>query len=145
MLPEDFADDEVYRERFRRESHAAARLQEPHVIPIHDLGEIDGNLYLDMRLVKGNNLRHLLGKFGPMPPARAVAIVRQIAAALDAAHADELVHRDVKPENIIVTRDDFAYLVDFGLANNATDEQLTTLGTAVGTYAYMAPERFGEG
>ncbi|HEY5856686.1 MAG TPA: protein kinase [Aldersonia sp.] len=145
LLPEDFAEDEVYRERFRRESHAAARLQEPHVIPIHDFGEIDGHLFLDMRLVKGNNLRHLLGKFGPMPPARAVAIVRQIAAALDAAHADELVHRDVKPENIIVTRDDFAYLVDFGLANNATDEQLTTLGTAVGTYAYMAPERFGKG
>ncbi len=74
-----------------------------------------------------------------MTPARAVAIVRQIAAALDAAHQSGIMHRDVKPENILVTDDDFAYLVDFGIANAATDEKLTDLGTAVGTYAYMAP------
>ena len=77
-----------------------------------------------------------------MAPARAVAIVRQIASALDAAHESGIMHRDVKPENILVTRDDFVYLVDFGIANAATDEKLTELGTAVGTYAYMAPERF---
>ena len=77
-----------------------------------------------------------------MTPARAVAIVRQIASALDAAHESGVTHRDVKPENILITRDDFAYLVDFGIANAATDEKLTELGTAVGTYAYMAPERF---
>src|ERR1700737_4784746 len=77
-----------------------------------------------------------------MTPARAVAIVRQIASALDAAHENGGMHRDVKPENILITRDDFAYLVDFGIANAATDERLTELGTAVGTYAYMAPERF---
>src|ERR1700737_5621957 len=77
-----------------------------------------------------------------MTPARAVAIVRQIASALDAAHESGVMHRDVKPENVIITRDDFAYLVDFGIANAATDEKLTELGTAVGTYAYMAPERF---
>jgi serine/threonine-protein kinase len=74
-----------------------------------------------------------------------VAIIRQIASALDAAHESGVMHRDVKPENILITRDDFAYLVDFGIANAATDEKLTELGTAVGTYAYMAPERFTEG
>ena len=77
-----------------------------------------------------------------MDPARAVVIVEQIAAALDAAHADGLVHRDVKPENILVTANDFAYLVDFGIAHSSSDLRLTTLGSAVGSYAYMAPERF---
>jgi serine/threonine protein kinase len=77
-----------------------------------------------------------------MTPARSVAIIKQIASALDAAHASGLVHRDIKPENILITGDDFAYLVDFGIANAATDEHLTEMGTAVGTYAYMAPEGF---
>jgi serine/threonine protein kinase len=112
------------------------------VVPIHDYGEIDGVLYVDMRFIDGTDLRKILVRYGPLTPARAVAIIRQIASALDAAHASGLVHRDVKPENILITRDDFAYLVDFGIANAATDEKLTELGTAVGTYAYMAPERF---
>ncbi|PBC45093.1 serine/threonine protein kinase [Rhodococcus sp. ACS1] len=146
LLPDALADDPVFRERLRRESHAAARLQEPHVVPIHDYGEVNGVLYIDMRLVQGADLRSLLTRYGPLAPPRAVAIISQIAAALDAAHADKLVHRDVKPENVLVTRQDFAYLVDFGIANSATDEKLTTLGTAVGTYDYMAPERFeGDG
>jgi serine/threonine-protein kinase len=112
------------------------------VVPIHDYGEIDGVLYVDMRMINGSDLRKILKNFGPMTPARAVAIVRQIASALDAAHEGGVMHRDVKPENVLVNRDDFAYLVDFGIANAASDEKLTELGTAVGTYAYMAPERF---
>ncbi len=111
-------------------------------MPIHDYGEIDGLLYVDMRMIDGTDLRKMLKAYGPLTPARAVAIVRQIASALDAAHESGVMHRDVKPENILITRDDFAYLVDFGIANAATDEKLTELGTAVGTYAYMAPERF---
>jgi serine/threonine kinase PknH len=95
-----------------------------------------------MRLIDGTDLRKILKRYGPMTPARAVAIVRQIASALDAAHESGVMHRDVKPENVLITRDDFAYLVDFGIANAVTDEKLTELGTAVGTYAYMAPERF---
>ena len=86
-----------------------------------------------------------MSRYGPLTPARAVAIIRQIASALDAAHESGLMHRDVKPENILITGDDFAYLVDFGIANASTDEKLTELGTAVGTYAYMAPERFTNG
>jgi serine/threonine kinase PknH len=142
LLPEAVSHDQVFRKRLQREAHSAGRLQEPHVVPIHDYGEIEGLLYVDMRMIDGTDLRKMLKRYGPMTPARAVAIVRQIASALDAAHESGVMHRDVKPENIIITRDDFAYLVDFGIANAATDEKLTELGTAVGTYAYMAPERF---
>ena len=142
LLPEAVSHDPVFRKRLQREAHSAGRLQEPHVVPIHDYGEIDGVMFVDMRMIDGTDLRKMLKRYGPMTPARAVAIVRQIASALDAAHESGVMHRDVKPENILITRDDFAYLVDFGIANAATDEKLTELGTAVGTYAYMAPERF---
>jgi serine/threonine-protein kinase len=142
LLPEGVSHDSVFRKRLQREAHSAGRLQEPHVVPIHDYGEIDGVLYVDMRMITGSDLRKVLKNFGPMTPARAVAIVRQVASAIDAAHESGIMHRDVKPENILITRDDFAYLVDFGIANAASDEKLTELGTAVGTYAYMAPERF---
>ncbi|OBI19499.1 serine/threonine protein kinase, partial [Mycobacterium sp. E2462] len=118
------------------------RLREPHVVPIHDYGEIDGQLYLEMRLIEGVDLDTLLERDGPLPTPRAVALIHQVAAALDAAHAAGVTHRDVKPQNILVTGDDFAYLVDFGIASATTDEKLTQLGTAVGTLKYMAPERF---
>ncbi len=141
LLPEALSKDDVFRKRMQREAHAAGRLQEPHVVPIHDYGEIDGVLYVDMRLIDGADLHSVLTD-GPLAPARAVAIVRQVAAALDAAHEVGVIHRDVKPENILITRDDFAYLVDFGLATAISDERLTQLGTMVGTFSYMAPERF---
>ncbi len=142
LMSHEFSQDPVFRKRMQREAHTAGRLQEPHVVPIHDFGEIEGQLYLDMRLIEGTDLDTLLQRFGPLDPPRAVAIIRQIAAALDAAHADGVMHRDVKPQNILITRDDFAYLVDFGIASATTDEKLTQLGTAVGTWKYMAPERF---
>lgn len=142
LLPEHLSHDPVFRERLQREARSAGRLQEPHVVPIHDYGEIDGHLFVDMRLIDGVDLRTVLNRTGPMDPARAVWIVTQIASALDAAHAAGILHRDVKPENILLTRDDFAYLVDFGIASAATDRTLTEKGTAIGTYAYMAPERF---
>lgn len=141
LLKEGLSKDDVFRKRMQREAHAAGRLQEPHVVPIHDYGEIDGLLYVDMRLIDGIDLHSVLAD-GPLTPARSVAIVRQVAAALDAAHEVGVMHRDVKPENILITRDDFAYLVDFGLATAASDERLTQMGTMVGTFTYMAPERF---
>ncbi len=141
LLREATSKDPVFRERMKREAHAAGRLQEPHVVPIHDYGEIDGLLFVDMRLIDGVDLHTVLEENGPLPPARAVAIIRQVAAALDAAHAAGVMHRDVKPENVILTRDDFAYLVDFGLATAASAERLTQMGTMVGTFSYMAPER----
>lgn len=142
LLNPSLAADESYQERFRRESRAAARLGEPHIVPIHDFGEIDGTLYLDMRLVPGGDLRVLLRRESTLTPERAVAIVEQIAAALDAAHEDGLIHRDVKPENILVSDNDFSYLVDFGIAYADRDSHLTQAGTAIGSLAYMAPELF---
>ncbi|HXO50427.1 MAG TPA: serine/threonine-protein kinase, partial [Mycobacterium sp.] len=141
ILSDQFSRDETFRTRFLRESRAAAILQEPHVIPIHDWGEIDGSMYIDMRLVQGQTLYDLI-KLGALEPARAVSIISQIASALDAAHDERLIHRDVKPQNIIVTPADFGYLVDFGIAEAKGDTRLTMTGTHIGSFAYMAPERF---
>jgi serine/threonine protein kinase len=139
------AGDEAFRARFRRESQIVARLREPHVIPIHAYGEIDGQLYLDMRLVEGKDLKELL-EDGPLTPERAAGIVEQVAGALDAAHEDGLVHRDVKPSNVLVTSSDFVYLVDFGIARSMSGDgtSITGTGNVIGTLDYMAPERFGD-
>ena len=142
ILSDQYSQDQRFRERFQRESRAAAILQEPHVIPIHDWGEVDGRLYIDMRLVHGETLHDML-KSGPLPGEQAVAVIGHIASALDAAHAAGLIHRDVKPQNIMVTSGDFAYLVDFGIAEAHGDSRLTMTGTQIGSMAYMAPERFG--
>jgi serine/threonine-protein kinase len=150
VLSEHLAADKGYRERFRREAHSAARLNEPHIVPIHRYGEIEGRLFLDMRLVPGRDVAEVVANEGPMDPARAVSIISQAARALDSAHADGLIHRDVKPSNILVTGsgdDEFVYLVDFGIARSTTDTQgpaLTQTGAALGSFDYMAPERFLE-
>ncbi|OBB25348.1 serine/threonine protein kinase [Mycolicibacterium peregrinum] len=143
ILRAEFAHDEQFRTRFLRESQAAAGLEEPHAVPIHDWGEIDGNLYIDMRLVCGQTLHDLINA-GPLEPRRAVSIIEQIGAALDAAHARGLIHRDVKPQNIIVASADFAYLLDFGIAQAQGDSSLTQADTRIGSFSYMAPERFGD-
>ncbi|PWW25086.1 serine/threonine-protein kinase [Geodermatophilus normandii] len=150
VLSEHLAADKGYRERFRREAHLAARLNEPHIVPIHRYGEIEGRLFLDMRLVPGRDVAAVLAAEGPMSPQRAVSVVSQTARALDAAHADGLVHRDVKPSNVLLTgtgEDEFVYLVDFGIARSTSDAQgpaLTQTGAALGSFDYMAPERFLE-
>ncbi|WP_460359118.1 serine/threonine-protein kinase [Mycobacterium sp. ZZG] len=140
ILLEQYAQDPGYRTRFTREANAAASLQEPHVVPIHDWGEIEGSLFIDMRLVRGTDLRKLTER-GPLDPSRAVHVIGQVASALDAAHAEGLTHRDVKPENIVVSGDDFAHLLDFGIAEKAGDPHLTQAGMTIGSWAYMAPER----
>jgi serine/threonine protein kinase len=144
VLPVHLASDTTFQQRFRREARAAAGLTNPHVVPIHDFGEINGRLFVDMRLIEGRDLESILAE-GPIDPARAVRIVEQIASALQAAHRIGLVHRDVKPSNILVAEDDFAYLIDFGIARAAGESGLTETGGAVGTWAYMAPERFSAG
>ncbi|WP_269821872.1 protein kinase domain-containing protein [Nocardia asteroides] len=145
LLTEELARDPVYQVRFRRESQAAARLADPHVVPIHDWGVIDGTLFLDMRLIAGVDLRAVLARDGVLAPERAVGVVEQIAAALDAAHTAGLVHRDVKPSDILLTATDFAYLTDFGIADTEGDAAVTMVGVGLDSYAYTAPERFDSG
>ncbi|REF31171.1 serine/threonine-protein kinase [Calidifontibacter indicus] len=142
LLPRELAGDASYRDRFEREARVAARLQEPHVIPIHDFGRIDDVLFMDMRLVRGRDLRTVLRRPDRMDVAFAVDLVRQMTDALGAAHADGLVHRDVKPENILLLPSGFAYLADFGIAARTNEARMTSAGTAIGSFAYMAPERF---
>ncbi len=133
-------DDPEYRRRFRREAEVAARLSDPHVIPVHDYGEIGGRLFLDMRLVEGPDLAALLRE-GPLGTARTLTLLTQVAAALDAAHAGGLVHRDVKPSNVLVASGDFAYVVDFGLVHDRGDASTAGSDRVLGTLEYMAPER----
>ncbi|OMB95437.1 serine/threonine-protein kinase PknD [Mycobacterium colombiense] len=142
LISQQFSGNLEFRARLQREADIAGRLTEPHVVPIHDYGEFDGRFYVDMRLVDGVNLATLLHRDGALAPPRAIAIISQVAAALDAAHAAGVTHRDVTPGNILVTPNDFAYLADFGIARGASDPGLTQVGTAIGTYYYMAPERF---
>ena len=146
-LPQQFATDPEYRERFRREAALAAKLSEPHVVPIHDYGEIDGRLFLDMRLVEGIDLAALL-KEGPLSAQRTVDVISQVADAVDAAHAEGLVHRDIKPSNVLLVgtperavERGFAYLADFGIASELDGRTTSRPGLALGTTAYMAPER----
>jgi serine/threonine-protein kinase len=140
LLPR-YAQDPEFDTRFRREARAAARLDDPHVVPIYDVGEIDGRLYVTMRLIDGVDLQTLLDA-GPLDPKRAVHVIEQVASALHSAHQTGLVHRDVKPSNILLAHNDFAYLIDFGIARSTGDSALTSANTTIGTWAYMAPERF---
>jgi predicted Ser/Thr protein kinase len=144
VLPPQLAADPVFEQRFRREAFTAASLNEPHVVPIHNFGEIDGRLYVDMRLIEGEDLQHVL-KRGPLNADRAVKVIEQVASALNAAHRAGLVHRDVKPSNILLAEDDFAYLIDFGIARVTGETGLTGTGNVIGTWPYMAPERFSTG
>lgn len=146
VLRDDVARDPGFRERFRREAGATAGLQSPHIVPIHDFGEIDGRLFIDMRLVHGTGLDTALAH-GPLPVHRAVAIVGQVAEGLAHAHEHGILHRDVKPSNILLTPADFVYLVDFGIAHrtDGSDPGLTATGMTIGTWAYLAPERFDAG
>ena len=152
LLSKHLATDESFKTRFRRESRMVAKLNEPHIIPIHDFGEIEGQLFIDMRLVDGDDLGTVLDSGGALSAELAVGVIAQVASALDAAHHSGLVHRDVKPSNVLLTGladdrsgDPFAYLVDFGIARSSTQEgtALTAATGTVGTVAYMSPERIG--
>ena len=152
VLAPQLAEDDRFRERFIRESRLAASLDHPNVIPIFEAGGSGGDLFIAMRYVEGSDLRTLLHEGESLDPARAIAIVRQAAAALDAAHEQGLVHRDVKPGNVLLARarsedePEHVYLSDFGLTKrSASDSGVTGTGQFVGTLDYAAPEQFQGG
>ena len=144
LIAPEHAADADFRERFQRESRMAAAIDHPNVIPVYEAGEEDGRLYLVMRWVAGTDLHRLLRAEGRIEPERAAAIVNQVAGALDAAHAAGLIHRDVKPANVLLSGE-HAYLADFGLTRFAGADTLTTAGHFLGTVDYMAPEQFHPG
>jgi serine/threonine-protein kinase len=150
IATEQAADPDV-RERFEREARMTASIEHPNVVPVYAAGEEEGHLYLVMRFVPGTDLHHLLRQEGQLAPARAASIVAQVADALDAAHAAGLVHRDVKPANILINHAspadvlegmrDHAYLSDFGITRvQASDTRITDSGNWIGTVDFMAPE-----
>jgi serine/threonine-protein kinase len=142
LIAPDRAGDPGFRERFERESRIAAAIDHPNVIPVYAAGEEGGHLYLVMRYVKGIDLQGLLAREQRLPPARVAAIGIQVGSALDAAHAVGLVHRDVKPANVLLGGE-HAYLADFGLSHViGTDSRLTSTGQWIGTVDFMAPEQF---
>jgi serine/threonine-protein kinase len=143
LLAPHYAADETFRERLLRESRLAASLDHPNVVPVYDAGEADGTLFIAMRYVEGTDLRQLLRAEGPLASERAVAIAGQVAGALDAAHARGLVHRDVKPSNVLIDRAagrEHCYLADFGLTQSVTGRPATD-GELMGTVDYVAPEQ----
>ncbi|HEY6481221.1 MAG TPA: serine/threonine-protein kinase, partial [Streptosporangiaceae bacterium] len=145
VLPPPAAAEEL-RERFLREARAAAAIDDPHIIPVYEAGEADGVLFIAMRYVAGGDIGSLLRRRGALPPGRAAAVISSVASALDAAHAAGLVHRDVKPANMLLDarpgRPDHVYLADFGISQVAlTSVRLTQSGEFIGTLAYSAPEQ----
>jgi predicted Ser/Thr protein kinase len=142
VITPDLADDQDFRARFLRESQLAASLDHPNVIPIYDAGEVDGVLFLAMRYVDGPSLQTILRRRGSLSAAATLHIAEQIAGALDAAHGAGLVHRDVKPANILVAEPgEHAYLCDFGLAKRASSQGMTRTGSFLGSVDYCAPEQ----
>jgi len=141
LIAPEHAADATFRERFQRESRMAAAIDHPNVIPVYEAGEEDGRLYLVMRWVEGTDLHRELKASGRVHPLRAALIINQVAGALDAAHKAGLIHRDVKPGNVLLSGE-HAYLADFGLTRLAGSATVTTGGHFLGTVDYMAPEQF---
>ncbi len=145
ILSPALAQDDAFRRRFIAESRAAAAVEDPHIIPVYEAGEADGVLFIAMRLVRGGDLRTLVAQDGPLAPARAAWILAAVASALDAAHAAGLVHRDVKPANMLLEvrpgRPDHVYLSDFGVSKASVASGLTGSGQFIGTVDYAAPEQ----
>jgi YVTN family beta-propeller protein len=141
LIAADFAGDRSFRERFKREWETAASIDHPNVIPVYEAGEAEEHLFIAMRYVEGLDLANLLAREPELAPERAVRIIAQVASALDAAHARGLVHRDVKPANILIGAEEHVYLTDFGLTKHATSDALTKTGLFVGSVDYAAPEQ----
>jgi serine/threonine protein kinase len=142
VLHPHYADDEEYVERFRREARAVARLSHPHIVTVIDRGEDHGQQYIVFEYIAGENLKELIERTGPLPTRRAVELALEIADALAFAHEHGLVHRDVKPQNVLLTPDGDAKVTDFGIARSLEVEHgMTQTGTVLGTSNYLSPEQ----
>ena len=141
VLPRELSFDASFVERFQREARAAGSLNHPHIVIVHDVGQIDDAHFIVMEYVDGPSVTELLKRHGALPPKRAAAITAQIASALDYAHGHGFVHRDIKPGNILVTADGNAKLTDFGIVRPSEGTRLTQTGSLLGTPAYMSPEQ----
>src|SRR5215210_1647646 len=133
--------DDVFRERFVREARMAAQLSHPNIVAVFDVGDDDGIPFIVMEYVEGETLAELMARDGPVDPDRAVDLVLQVCAVLEHAHAACLVHRDIKPHNLLVRSDDTVKIADFGIARPLDGTQLTQAGTVLGTAAYLSPEQ----
>ena len=136
-----FAEDPEFRERFRREAQAAAGMQHPNIVGVYDRSEWDGTPYIAMELVDGKTLKELVTERGPLPPDVAVGLTEQVLRALGYAHRRGIVHRDVKPQNVIIDRDGQAKVADFGIARAGDTSEMTQAGAIVGTMQYLSPEQ----
>ena len=146
VIAPELAQDEGFRDRFVAESRTAAKLDHPNIVPVFHAGEDDGLLFIAMRFVAGEDLKTLMRREGPLDPGRVVAIVCKVASALDEAHRRRLVHRDVKPANVLLAEGDYAYLSDFGLTKQAeVSSAATRTGQVLGTLDYLAPEQANGG
>lgn len=140
LLASELSADDDFRDRFRREARMQARIEHPHIVTVYEAGEVDEGLFIAMRLIQGHNLKQLI-RAREVPAARATRILAAVAAALDTAHEDGLIHRDIKPQNILVDRRDHAFLADFGLTKGPGDTGFTRTGQLMGTLDYVSPEQ----
>jgi beta-lactam-binding protein with PASTA domain len=141
VLHRSLSGDPGFVDRFRREARAAAGLSHPNIVAVHDWGAVDGVYFMVMEHVRGRSLREILSSEGLLAPAQAAEVLLQVLAALEHAHRQGIVHRDVKPENVMVTRDGIVKVADFGLARAYADSRVTQAGTVSGTVQYLAPEQ----
>lgn len=141
ILREQYSSDESFLKRFEREGQIAAGMTHPNIVSVFDVGHDEGQHYIVMEFIRGPNLKELIHRQGPFSVDGAVFIISQVAAALDYAHQRGLVHRDIKPQNILVDRDGNAKVVDFGIAKGMRDQNLTEAGTGMGTVHYVSPEQ----
>src|SRR5690606_35354929 len=141
ILHARFAGDREFVERFRREARAAASLSHPNVVNIYDVGEDQDTHYIVLEYVKGRNLKDILRRYGPLPIRQATFVARAVAAALAAAHRQNLIHRDVKPHNILITDEGRVKVTDFGIARAASSSTLTQTGAMIGSVHYFSPEQ----